>query len=228
MKYSRATDRLHPAVLAKEAHDFLYQGNIDPKQTVTGYGGWLIAHYSSRWLRAFRPGQKVCCPYQYYAIGPDLAMMVGAGAAVQRGVGPQAPYKGSPVFVITSDAGIAYSLFEMDTAAKYKIPMVAVVYNNNAWGTWPMGTESSRTLHMHLFQENLRYDVMAAGLGARGEYVHTPEQSREALKGGYLAATRENASTLINCQGMKEFSSAKEYPPGVFINPEPGAAAYAH
>jgi thiamine pyrophosphate-dependent acetolactate synthase large subunit-like protein len=228
LKYSRATDRLHPAVLAKEAHDFLYQGDIDPKQTVTGYGGWLIAHYTSRWLRGFRPGQKVCCPYQYYAIGPDLAMMMGAGAAVQRGVGPQAPYKGSPVFVITSDAGIAYSLFEMDTAAKYKIPMVAVVYNNNAWGTWPMGAESPRTLHMHLFQENLRYDVMATGLGARGEYVHTPEQFREALKGGYLAATRENASTLINCQGMKEFSSAKDYPPGVFINPEPGAAAYAH
>jgi thiamine pyrophosphate-dependent acetolactate synthase large subunit-like protein len=228
LKYSRDTDHLHPAVLAKEVHDFLYQGDIDPKQTVTGYGGWLIAHHSSRWLRGFRPGQKVCCPYQYYAIGPDLAMTVGAGAAVQRGVGPQAPYKGSPVFVITSDAGIAYSLFELDTAAKYKIPLVAVVYNNNAWGTWPMGAESPRTEHMHLFQENLRYDVMATGLGARGEYVHTPEQFRDALKGSYLAATRENACTLINCQGIKEFSSAKDYPPGVFINPEPGVAAYAH
>lgn len=228
LKYSRATDHLHPAVLAKETHDFLYKGDIDPKQTVTGYGGWLIAHYSSRWLRGYRPGQKVCCPYQYYAIGPDLAMMVGAGAAVQRGVGPQVAYKGSPVVVITSDAGIAYSLFELDTAAKYKIPIVAVVYNNNAWGTWPQGAESPRTLHMHLFQENLRYDLMATGLGARGDYVHTPEEYREALKGAYMAAARENTCTLINCQGMKEFSSNKDYPPGVFINPEPGVAAYAH
>ena len=38
------------------------------------------------------------------------------------------------VLVITSDAGITYSMFELDTAAKYKIPVICIVYNNNAWG----------------------------------------------------------------------------------------------
>jgi hypothetical protein len=32
----------HPFVLCKEVHDFLYKGDIDPKQTVTGWGGNMI------------------------------------------------------------------------------------------------------------------------------------------------------------------------------------------
>jgi len=228
LKYSRATDRLHPAVICKEVHDVLYKGDIDPKQTVTGWGGWMIGHYAARWLRAFRPGQEVVVPYQYYPIGPDVAMMMGAGAAVKNGAGPQAPYKGAPVLAITGDAGIAFSIMELDTASKYKIPVIAVVYNNNAWGVWPTGNNTQRSLHMYLFQENLRYDVMATALGARGEYVQTPEDFRVALKRAYQAAAKDNASTLINCQGLKEFSIARTYPPGVHSYIEPGVTAIAH
>ncbi len=228
LKHSQATGAIHPAVMAKEIHDFLYKGEIDPKQTVTGSGGWTSGLYAGRWLRAHRPGQTVVCAYQYGAIGPDLAMMIGSGAAVQRGVGPQAPYKGAPVFCITSDAGAAYSLFELDTAMKYKIPVIAVVYNNDSWGMWPNTAGSPRSIHMYLFQQNLRYDKLAEGLGARGEYCTTAEQLREALKRSYQAAAKEGASTLINVQALKEFTSARHYPPGVALNPEPGVGAFAH
>src|ERR1035438_1807832 len=196
LKHSAATDHIHPAVMAKEVHDFLYKGDIDPKQTVTGIGGWTTGIFSGRWMRANRPGQGLACGYQYGAIGPDLAMVIGAGAAVQRGIGPQAPYKGAPVLCITSDAGIAYSMFELDTAAKYKIPVIAVVYNNNCWGMFPAAIGSARSMHLYLFQENLRYDKMAEGLGARGEYVRTPEQLRAALKRSYDAASKETVSSL--------------------------------
>ena len=215
-------------VIAKEVHDFLYKGNIDPKQTVVGWGGWTIGNFSGRWLRGYRPGQVVNCPYQYGAIGPDLAMTIGAGAAVQRGVGPQAPYKGAPVVCVSSDAGIAYSMFELDTAAKYKIPVIAVIYNNNSWGMWPNAVASARSIHMYLFQENLRYDKMAEGLGARGEYVRTQDEFKAAMKRAYDSASKEQISTLINCQALKEFTSAKDYPPGNYMNPEPGTGAIAH
>ncbi|MCX6591163.1 MAG: thiamine pyrophosphate-binding protein [Acidobacteria bacterium] len=228
LKHSAATNTVHPAVMAKEVHDFLYKGDIDPKQTVTGSGGWTTGIFAGRWLRAHRAGQGVACGYQYGAIGPDLAMMIGAGAAVQRGVGPQAAYKGAPVLCITSDAGIAYSLFELDTAAKYKIPTIAVVYNNNSWGMWPSAVGSARSMHMYLFQENLRYDKMAEGLGARGEYVTTPEQMREALKRSYQAAAKEGVSSLINVQALKEFTSGRDYAPGIALPPEPGVGAFAH
>ena len=44
---------------------------------------------------------------------------------------------------------------------------------------------------MYLFQENLRYDKMAEGLGARGEYVSAPQDLRPALKRAYDAASKE-------------------------------------
>jgi thiamine pyrophosphate-dependent acetolactate synthase large subunit-like protein len=228
LKHSKATNHLHPAVMAKEIHDFFYKGSIDPKQTVSGSGGWTTGLFAGRWLRANRPGQGVVCAYQYGAIGPDMAMMIGAGAAVQRGVGPQAPYKGAPALVVTSDAGVAYSMFELDTAAKYKIPIISVIYNNNSWGMWPSAVASARSMHMYLFQENLRYDKMAEGLGARGEYVRTVEEMREALKRSYDAAAKQNISTLINVQALKEFTSGKDYPPGIALNPEPGVGGFAH
>jgi acetolactate synthase-1/2/3 large subunit len=228
VKHSQSTNTLHQAVVCKEVHDFLYKGSIDPKQTVTGWGGWTIGNCGARWLRAYRPGQEVNCPYQYSAVGPDLAMMIGAGAAVQLGVGPQAPYKGAPVLVLTSDAGITYSMFELDTAAKYKIPVVCVVFNNNAWGMWPSAVGTPRSMHMYLFQENLRYDKMAEGLGARGEYVRTQEEFRRALKTSYEVAAKDRVSTLINVQALKEFTSGKDYPPGNIINPEPSVGALAH
>ena len=228
VKYSSKTEHLHPAVICKEVHDFLYKGELDPKQTVTGGGGWTIGIYSGRWLRAYRPAQGIVCPYQYGAIGPDLAMMIGASAAVQQGVGPQSAYKGAPTLCVTSDAGIAYSLFDLETAAKYKLPVITVVYNNDSWGMWPAAVSSARSMHLYLFQQNLRYDQMAEGLGARGEYVHTQEELRAALKRSYQAADKERVSTLINCQALKEFTSGRDYPPGVSLNPEPGCGAVAH
>ena len=83
-------------------------------------------------------------------------------------------------------------------------------------------------MHMYLFQQNLRYDKMAEGVGVRGEYVRTPEELKAALARSYQAADKDKVSTLINCQAIKEFTSARDYPPGVSLNPEPGCGAVAH
>jgi len=228
LKYSRETHALHPFVLCKEVHDFLYKGDVDPKQTVTGWGGHMIGYGSMRWLRAHRPGQEVVVVYQFGPMGPDLAMMMGPAVAVQRGIGPHGAYQGAPVVVVTGDAGMAYSLLELDTYARYKLPVICLVYNNNCWGTFTMAESTPEALHMYLFQENLRYDKMAEHLGARGEYVRTPEELRAALKRSYDAAGKQGHSTLINCQGIKEFNLASRYPPGLDFSPEPGVGAIKH
>jgi thiamine pyrophosphate-dependent acetolactate synthase large subunit-like protein len=228
LKYTRDSNTLHPFVLCKEVHDFLYKGRIDPQQTLTVWGGNMIGFCAMPWLRAYRPGQEIPVVYQFGPMGPDLAMGMGASAAVQRGIGPQAPYQGAPVVVVTGDAGMAFTLFELDTCAKYKLPVICVVYNNNCWGSFPLNSEHPRALHMHVFQENLRYDKMAELFGARGESVRTPEDLRLALQRGYDAAAKENLSTLINCQGLREFNDHNLYPPRLSFAPEPGVGAMMH
>jgi thiamine pyrophosphate-dependent acetolactate synthase large subunit-like protein len=228
LQYTRDTNTLHPFVLCKEVHDFLYHGRIDPRQTLTLWGGNMIGFCASPWLRAFRPGQEVPVVYQFGPMGPEMAMAMGAGAAVQRGVGPQAPYRGAPVVVITGDAGMAFSLFELDTCAKYRIPVICLVYNNNCWGTYSFAKGYPRALHMYMFQDNLRYDKMAEHLGARGEYVRTPEELTAALQRSYEAAAKEELSTLINCQGLREFNDGSLYPPPMGFAPEPGVGGMMH
>ena len=46
--------------------------------------------------------------------------------------------------------------------------------------------------------------------------------------GAYKNATTEMASTLINVQALKEFTSGKDYPPGIALPAEPGVGAFAH
>jgi thiamine pyrophosphate-dependent acetolactate synthase large subunit-like protein len=217
-------DAVHPAVIAHDLTDFLYSGSIPKEQTTVVSGGYGIARYTRRFLRAYRPGQICNGAYQYGAIGPDCGYSFGVSAAVQLGIGAQQPYRGAPVIGITGDAGFAYSGMELETMSKYRMPVVMIVYNNNAWGV----SGSGRAAHMYLFQENLRYDKIGEALGARGEYVTRPEDFLPALKRSYDIAAKEKVSTVINCQARREFWVRGQYPPGFLGKVEPGCMAYDH
>ncbi len=225
LQHSKDTGLCHPAIMGKDLSDFLYRGSIPKEQTTIVSGGYGIAKWMRRYIRAYRPGQICNGPYQYGAIGPDIGYTVGVGAAVQMGIGPQAPYKGAPVVCITGDAGLGYSIMEMETLAKYRIPAIVIAYNNDAWGVWQSGR--GRSAHMYLFQENLRYDKIAEALGGRGEYVRNADDFMPALKRSYEIAKSDGISTLINCQGKKEFWTNK-YPPGMTRSVEPGCMSYNH
>ncbi|HST20382.1 MAG TPA: thiamine pyrophosphate-binding protein [Blastocatellia bacterium] len=225
MSYS---DAVHPAVIAKELTDFMYRGKIAKEQTTFVSGGYGIARYVRRWLRGYRPGQILNGAYQYGAIGPDVGYAFGASVAMQNGVSVQAPYKGAPVIAVTGDAGIGYTIMELETASKYRMPMIVIVYNNNAWGTWTGNSRNPVTLSLHLFQENVRYDKVAEGLGAHGEYVTKPEDFRAALERCYQLAVKERRPSLINCQAKKEFWIKQQYEPGFLGTVEPGCMSYNH
>ena len=222
------TDAVHPAVIAKELSDFMYHGKLPKEQTTFVAGGYGIARYVRRRLRSYRPGQILNGAYQYGAIGPDVGYAFGASVAMQHGVGPQAAYKGAPVICVTGDAGIGYTIMELETAAKYRMPMIVIVYNNNAWGTWTGNARSPVTLSMHLFQENVRYDKVAEGLGAHGEYVTKPGDFRAALERCYDLAVKERRPSLINCQAKKEFWNRQQFEPGFLGTVEPGCMSYNH
>lgn len=226
--FTNSTGLLHPSTICKEVHDFLYQGSIDPKQTLTGYGSNLMGNHAGRWLRAFRPGQENVTYYQFGAMGPDIAMMIGSALATKDGAGPQKAYKGAPSLLLTGDAGLGFTLMELDTASKYKIPLIVVVYNNDCWGMHFTTKGTPKAEQFYMFQENLRYDKIAEVLGARGEYVKTPEDLRAALARAYKAAAQENLSTLINCKGHKDFSINDKFPGMSGFGAEPGVRAQFH
>ena len=221
------TDAVHPAVIGKELASFLYDGSLPGDRTTVLQGGYGIARYTRRYLKAFRPGQIVNGAYQYGAIGPDVGYAVGVAAAVRDGVGPQAGYEGHPIIAITGDAGFGYTGMEVETFSKYRLPAVIIVYNNNAWGTWSGQRSNQVGLPIHLFQENVRYDKMGEALGAHGEYVTTPKDFTPALKRAYEVARNESRPAVVNVQAKKEFH-LREYAPGFLGKVEPGVMSYYH
>ena len=222
------TDAVHPAVIGRELNDFLQAGGLPRDRTTIVQGGYGIARYTRRYLRAFRPGQIMNGAYQYGAIGPDVGYTLGVAAAVQQGSGPQADFQGHPVIGITGDAGFGYTGMEIETMAKYRLPAIVIVYNNNAWGTWNGQRDNQIGLPVHLFQENVRYDKMGEALGAHGEYVTQPAQFRPALDRAYQVALDERRPSVINVQAKKEFWLRDQYPPGFLGKIEPGVMSYYH
>jgi thiamine pyrophosphate-dependent acetolactate synthase large subunit-like protein len=220
------TDAVHPAVIAKELSDFMYRGKLPKEQTTFVSGGYGIARYVRRWLRGYRPGQIMNGAYQYGAIGPDVGYAFGVSAAVQNGVSVQAPFKGAPVICVTGDAGFGYTAMEMETLSKYRMPVIVIVYNNNAWGTWSGNSRNPQAMSLHLFQENLRYDKIGEALGAHGEYVTKPEDFKPALERCYQIASKESRPSVINCQAKKEFWIRDQYAPGFLGTVEPGCMSY--
>ena len=100
--------------------------------------------------------------------------------------------------------------------AKYRLPVVVIVYNNNAWGTWTQAAREPRALPIHLFQENLRYDKVAEALGGHGEYVTqaggVPAGARARLPGGGRAKAGRRSSTA---RGRRNSGIATKFPPGI-------------
>ena len=223
------TDAVHPAVIATELNQFLYQGDIPKEQVTVVSGGFGIGRYTRRRLRAYRPGQICNGAYQYGSIGPDVGYAVGVGVATELGVGPQQAYQGTPIVAVTGDAGFGYSGFEVETLAKYRIPAIIVVYNNNAWGTWSGYANQPRVAHVHQFQENVRYHKIAEALGGHGESVHTPEQFAPALQRAWQVAVNKRLPSVINCHAKKEFwLGGKQWGPGMLGKIEPGCMSYNH
>ena len=223
------TDAVHPAVIATELSNFLYNGDIAKDEVTVVSGGFGIGRYTRRRLRAHRPGQICNGAFQYGSIGPDVGYAFGAGVASDLGVGPQKAYQGTPVVAVTGDAGFGYSGFEIETLAKYRIPAIVVVYNNNAWGTWSGYARMPRVAHVHQFQENIQYHKISEALGGHGEYVQNASELKPALDRAWDVAVKNRLPTVINCQAKKEFwLGGSKWGPGMLGKIEPGCMSYNH
>jgi thiamine pyrophosphate-dependent acetolactate synthase large subunit-like protein len=123
---------------------------------------------------------------------------------------------------------MGYSLVELGTAAKYKLPLIAIVYNNNCWGSWVTAEKDPQAMPLHMFPRSIRYDLIAEQLGVHGEYVSSPQELRAALGRSYDIAQRESRPVLINVASVAEFTSPTTHPPGFGVVPEPSIGAYWH
>jgi acetolactate synthase-1/2/3 large subunit len=87
------------------------------------------------------------------------------------------------VIAALGDGTFGFHAFELDTAARYRLPVVVVVGNDARWNAEHQlqlqHYGADRTIGCELAPS--RYDRMAAALGAHGEHVATPADLGPAL-----------------------------------------------
>ncbi|HEX5164482.1 MAG TPA: thiamine pyrophosphate-dependent enzyme, partial [Thermomicrobiales bacterium] len=118
---------------------------------------------------------------------------LGYGYATSLGVKVGCP--DVPVVSINGDGGFLYTMSELATAQQHGIGVVAIVFNDGAYGnvkaiqrTRYGGREIASTL------ENPDFVTVAKAFNIAGRRAETPEQLREALREGFAS----NAPMLID------------------------------
>jgi acetolactate synthase-1/2/3 large subunit len=155
--------------------------------------------FTKHWLEdAVRRKDPGC----YFSHGSFGAMGIGLGLAI----GVKAARPDDPVLCVTGDGAAGFTLAELDTMVRHKLPIVVVVMNNHSWGAidpaqHPEG--SNRPAGIRLGQA--RYDEVAKAFGGRGCHVTTLEDLTAAIEEAFTCS----GPTCINVEvGMGGFPPA--------------------
>jgi acetolactate synthase-1/2/3 large subunit/sulfoacetaldehyde acetyltransferase len=105
------------------------------------------------------------------------------GFAFPAALGAKLGRPEAPALAIHGDGGFLMNAQELETAVRHGIPAVALVMNNNCWG-------SEKAYQRHFYHGryvgtdigNPRYDRFAELFGARGYYVERPDQIVDAVR----------------------------------------------
>jgi acetolactate synthase-1/2/3 large subunit len=174
---------IHPDRLARDL-----VAALDPSASVI-VDSFTLSGYMSHWFTACFPGQVV-----------DAGPLAPVGHGVGMAIGVQLARPGRPIVAVSGDGGIGIGGWDLETAAKYKLPIVVVLWNNSSWGPSfdQMPMLKGRTEPFDMLP-NIRYDRIFAEMGCHGEFVEKPEEVRPALE----RALNAGKPSVVNVIGDK-------------------------
>jgi acetolactate synthase-1/2/3 large subunit len=158
-----------------------------PHDVLFSWDGGDFAH----WGRALLPARHAG---GWLRLGP----LGTIGSSLPNAIALQLAHPGRKVVAITGDGALGFYLAEMDTAARFKLPIVLIVGNDAGWGlerelqSW--GTGGAPTVACEL--QSARYDLVMKAFGGDGETIERPEEVRHALE-------RALASRVPYCLNVK-------------------------
>jgi acetolactate synthase I/II/III large subunit len=174
---------IHPARVARELCAV-----IDPDATIV-IDSFTMSGWMSQWFHARFPGQIL-----------DAGPLAPVGHGVGMAIGAQLARPGKQVMLIIGDGGLGISGFDLETARRYGLPIIAVLWNNSSWGPsfeqMPFLKGRADAFEM---LPNQRYDRMFELMDCHGEHVERPEDFRPALE----RALGAGKTALVNVIGNR-------------------------
>jgi thiamine pyrophosphate-dependent acetolactate synthase large subunit-like protein len=118
------------------------------------------------------------------------------GAAIPMAIAARLRHPDRPVIAALGDGTFGFHAFELDTAARHRLPVVVVIGNDARWNAEHQlqlqHYGADRTVGCELRPS--RYDQMAAALGAHGEHVERAADLEPALD----RALRAGIPAIVN------------------------------
>jgi acetolactate synthase-1/2/3 large subunit len=174
---------IHPARLTRELTPVLDKNATVVIDSFT-LSGWMSQNFIARF-----PGSVI-----------DAGPLAPVGHGFGMGIGVQLARPGAQVALIMGDGGLGIGGWDLETAARYKLPIVCVLWNNSSWGpsfeAMPMLKDRTDSFNM---LQDIRYDKIFEEMGCHAEHVTDPEGIRPALE----RAFNSGKPALVNIVGDK-------------------------
>jgi acetolactate synthase I/II/III large subunit len=181
---SSDSDPIHPARIYGELLPRLAEDAV-----VIGDGGDFVS-YAGKYVEPTRPGGWMD-PGPYGCLGTGLGYAIAARVARPS----------SQVVLLLGDGAAGFSLMDVDTLVRHRLPVVMVVGNNGIWGLekHPMQFLYSYDVAAEL-QPGTRYDQVVTALGGGGETVTDPAQIGPALDRAFASGIPYLVNVLTDPQ----------------------------
>jgi acetolactate synthase-1/2/3 large subunit len=165
------TDPIRPARVYGELRKVLA-----PDAVTIGDGGDFVS-YAGRFLEPAQPGTWLD-PGPYGCLGTGMGYAMGA----------RVTYPDRQVCVLMGDGAAGFSLMDVESLVRQKLPVVIVVGNNGIWGLekHPMQAMYGYDVAADL-QPGLRYDDVVTALGGAGETVQKSADIGPALQRAFAS-----------------------------------------
>jgi acetolactate synthase-1/2/3 large subunit len=150
---------IHPLRLCKEVRDFL------DRDAILVVDGQEILNYGRQSIPTFVPRHRL-----------NSGVFGTMGVGLPFGVGAKVAKPDKQVLVLHGDGSFGLNAMELDTCARFKLPVVTVVSLNGGWTADPKREKTGRELGYTAFHK------MAESLGCYAEYVEDPSLIRPALE----------------------------------------------
>jgi thiamine pyrophosphate-dependent acetolactate synthase large subunit-like protein len=107
--------------------------------------------------------------------------MAHLGFGLPYSLALQLLHPGRAVVNVTGDGAFGFTLAELDTARRYRLPVVTVVMNNASWGVIGFG-QRRQGFELETALEGTRYAEIARAFGCHGEEVREADEIGPALE----------------------------------------------
>ena len=164
-------DPIHPARIYGELLKVLEDDAV-----VIGDGGDFVS-FAGKYVEPARPGGWLD-PGPFGCLGTGLGYAIAARLARPS----------AQVVLLLGDGAAGFSLMDVDTLVRHRLPVVMVCGNNGAWGLekHPMRALYGYDVAADL-QPGCRYDEVVRALGGAGEIVTSPAGIGPALRRAFDA-----------------------------------------